>query len=140
MSNRLRIASWLTLVYVALLVAIIAAANRGVLPLTFLLRHPGSDKLGHFLFMGLLSLLVNMSLGGLCPHRFTVPRGCLGLSLLVGLEELTQLWLRHRAFEWADLVADVAGIVAFGALAGVCLARKTSRREEATPAHAPPPR
>ncbi len=112
---------WLTLAYAAFLISIIVAANSGALDVSFLRHVPGGDKLGHFLFMGGLSFLVNLSLGTFGGRRFTVLRVCVGLSLLVGLEELSQVWLRYRAFELADLAADVAGISVFGGLAGLYL-------------------
>ena len=125
---------WLTSVYAALLVAIIAAANNGSLPVRFIIeRLPGGDKWGHFLLMGLLSLLVNLSLSTFGWRWFTVLRGCVGLSLLVGLEELSQIWLHYRAFELMDLAADVAGIFVFGGLAGLYLTLRGSPRSDEAP-------
>ena len=106
-----------TFAYAALLVALILSANAGILPVELLLRLPGGDKLGHFLLMGLLSFLVNLCVGLGRTGRHSMVTVCLGLTFLVGLEELSQTWLEYRRYEVPDLVADIAGIFVFGFLA-----------------------
>lgn len=118
----------LTVLYAAAIVAIIVAANSGALPVRFLRHIPGGDKTGHFLLMGMLTLLVNLSLARLGWRRLTVPRVCLGLWILVGLEELSQLGLSRRSFELADLAADTVGIVVFGFLAALLLDPRRSQK------------
>jgi polysaccharide biosynthesis protein VpsQ len=82
-------------------------------------HYPGGDKLGHFLVMGLLSLLTNWALG---TRRMTL----LGQSWLVGsllvagivsLEELSQYWFEVRTCSWLDWFADLLGIWLGGKLA-----------------------
>ena len=117
----------LTFIYAAILVSIVLAANAGRLPVQYLL--PGSDKLGHFLLMGGLSFLVNLSFSGLGRRGFTVFRVTLGLWLVVAVEEISQIWQPRRSFEWQDLAADTAGIVVFALLAAAILSwtRRTAR-------------
>ncbi len=109
---------WLTLAYASTLVLLIAVADRGTLAISWLAGLPAGDKIGHFVLMGLLSYLVNTALGGARWHwqRLSVLKGSLLVTALVVAEELSQLWLTHRAFELADLTADVAGIWVFGLL------------------------
>lgn len=100
--------------YILTLVALVAAADLGHLPAAVLLhRVPGGDKLGHFLLMGLLSLVVHLAWDRRRPEATGRWRISLGLLLLVVLEEVSQLWLGNRHFEWMDLFADAAGILFF---------------------------
>lgn len=103
---------WLTLAYATTLVVLIAVANRGALPTSWLAAVPLSDKIGHFVLMGLLSYLTNAALGGrrLRWRRLSVLQGSALVAALVLTEEISQLWIPHRAFELADLAADLAGI------------------------------
>jgi len=45
-----------------------------------------------------------------------VLKGSLWIGAVVVLEEISQLWIAHRAFELADLAADGAGIWVAGLL------------------------
>lgn len=80
---------------------------------------PGGDKTGHFVLFGILSFLVNlvMRFATFQLGRMTVMKGNLLLLAIVSLEELSQLLFKSRSFDLFDLVADVAGIWAFGWLA-----------------------
>ena len=118
----------LTLAYAALLLAVVLAADQGALPVAALLADvPAGDKLGHFVLMGGLSFLAAVSLGLRYRRSTAVVRAAFLVALLVGIEEGSQLWLAHRSFEPADLLADAAGILVFAGLASLYLAR--SERE-----------
>ena len=82
-------------------------------------RIPGGDKLGHFLLMGLLSFLLNVSLDCRTLRVFgrTLLTGSLVACVAVTLEELSQLFVRYRTFDFADLLFDYGGIWVFGRLA-----------------------
>lgn len=73
---------------------------------------PGSDKLGHFVLIGGMALMLNLALRARC-----VP--ALGRQWLVGsivvvalftAEEYSQKFNRRRHFDYGDLAADYAGI------------------------------
>lgn len=115
--------------YSALLVTIVAAADRGALPLDLVARLPGGDKAGHFLVMGTLALLVNLAFAA--GNGFAVLKRCSLVAVVVTLEEISQVAFRYRHFEPADLAADLAGITVFGLLAAFLLAR--GRRAERRP-------
>lgn len=110
------------LLYSAALVALVAAADGGVLPRGFIDRLPAGDKAGHFLLIGLLSLLVNLAFAS--PGGFTIVKRSSLVAVVVFLEELSQAALRHRHFEAADLGADFAGIVVFALLAALLLSKR----------------
>ena len=127
----------LTLLYSILLISIVVAANDGRLPMRRILAVlPWADKLGHFFLIGALALLANLMLQArlwrLGPFSGLV--GSLWVTVAVILEEVSQLFMARRAFEFADLGADLAGILCFGALARWWVARST-QRENPEPAH-----
>lgn len=112
---------WLTALYTLFLSAIVFLAARG--EYQFLFRFvrsiPLGDKLGHFILMGLASLLVNLALScrtfSAREKRFLL--GTWLVLLLVVLEEFMQLFLAYRSFDLVDLVFDAAGILLCGRLA-----------------------
>jgi VanZ family protein len=112
---------WFTLVFFCFLCLVVFLADAGKLPgaLRVVYAFPGGDKVGHFLLMGGLNFLVNMSL----PVRWAVTRpfgyllASAAIALLVTAEELPQMLFTTRTFSVADLAADYAGIVCFGLVA-----------------------
>ena len=81
---------------------------------------PHGDKVAHFLLMGTLSFLVNLALHGRTIHLHPsrpMLLGTLAVTLIVLLEELSQIFLPSRTFSLADLTADFLGIFLFGRLA-----------------------
>lgn len=115
---RLRI---LTAVYVVALVAVVILAGGSAGPRLFapVRALPLGDKLGHFLLMGTLSLLVNLCLS--CRAvRVAGARLLLGSVVVlasVAAEEFSQLFLRRRSFDLLDLAFDALGVFLFGRLA-----------------------
>jgi len=116
--NRIK---WLTGVFTLALILIVVIANLGLGPIyfPFIYNVPGLDKAGHFFLMGTLSFLVNLALNvkktKLLSREIFV--GSLVVTLIVFLEELTQLFLIYRAFSWMDLVFDLGGIFLGGQMA-----------------------
>lgn len=107
-----------TALYVLLLAGIVYLAghqHHHVL-FNFIRAVPGGDKVGHFLLMGLLSFLVNVSLGcrvvGVGGRRLLL--GSLLVAAAVAAEEFSQFFLRHRSFDPLDLLSDFLGIWLFG--------------------------
>jgi polysaccharide biosynthesis protein VpsQ len=108
----------LALGFLLLLVAIVVAADQGCLPsfVTALYAFPGGDKVGHFVLMGILGFLVNLSLASRSAGKtwHTLLLGTLALMLLVTLEEISQQVFRTRHASWIDLLSSYAGIVVLG--------------------------
>ena len=118
----------LTVFYILLLAGIVyLAGHRQYHGLFSAIRNiPAGDKVGHFLLMGLLSLLVNLSLRCRTVRLFArhVLFGSLIVWLAVTLEELSQIFLRYRSFDPVDLLFDYLGIWAFGKAAVYLWARR----------------
>lgn len=118
MSARIKV---ITAIYVLILVGIIFLANqRGTrYLLNFVGSIPYGDKIGHFLLMGILSFLINLTVKcrsvGIGKLRYLL--GSISVVVIVVIEEFSQLFVRGRTFDFYDLIADAAGILIFGELA-----------------------
>jgi len=112
---------YLTAGFTGLIIAIIIIANQGLVPVVFpFFRHiPFGDKLGHFLLMGLFSFLMNLTFKTGVFHLagIKVLKGSMLVTIVVVLEEISQLFIRSRSFTLSDLVCDLLGIICFGQLA-----------------------
>ncbi len=120
---------------VAILMALFVAANvilayQAPELTAYVSQIPGRDKTGHLVVMGVFALLVASSI----PDRrlrlgsFAIPAAIPLVLVAVTLEEVSQIWLKHRTFSYADLLSSYGGILAFGAL-GVVLARPSRSSE-----------
>lgn len=112
---------WLTALYVLILVVIIFLADSKDYRFLFkfIRDTPYGDKAGHFILMGLFSLILNLALS--CKMvklwKINLLMGSLIVALVVTLEEFSQLLIRYRSFDLIDLLFDYAGIFLFGQLA-----------------------
>jgi polysaccharide biosynthesis protein VpsQ len=112
---------WLTGVYVLILVVIVFLADQKdyLFLFRFVRNTPYGDKAGHFILMGLFSLLLNLALS--CKTiklwKLNLLMGSLIVGTVVTLEEFSQLFIRYRSFDLVDLLFDYAGIFLFGQLA-----------------------
>lgn len=119
----------LLIVYVFVLAVIIfIASQKGTrYVLNFVGDIPYGDKLGHFLLMGgfsfLLNLVLNAKTFGFGKFRYLL--GSLIVLVVVTLEEISQIFIAGRTFDWGDLVFDYLGIFVFGELARFICRRKT---------------
>jgi polysaccharide biosynthesis protein VpsQ len=111
----------ITWLYGLLLVVIVVLAGTGNLGgiLSAIHRVPLGDKIAHFVLVGLLAYVVNLSMPGRVWRfgRVTVSQGTLWVLVVVVLEEISQHWLPSRRFDVGDLLANVLGIAVFGWLA-----------------------
>lgn len=83
--------------------------------LAFVGNFPYGDKIGHFMLMGIFSLLLNLVLG--CRKFHKIMLGSLTVLLLVTAEECSQIFIEGRTFDFSDLIFDYAGIFIFGEIA-----------------------
>lgn len=117
----------LAFLYIALLIMIVWLADHREYHHAFDLVRALSygDKVGHFLLMGLLAFVVNLALKCKSWRIFDVRflSGSVIVLIFVVIEELSQLFIRYRTFDWFDLLADGIGIFFFGRLAAY-LSRK----------------
>lgn len=119
---------WLTIIFVIILIIIVVAANMGLGPsfFAFVYLLPGGDKAGHFILMGFLSFLINsvMRASRIKVFNFDLLKGSLIVLAIVTIEELSQLFLKHRGFSIFDLFFDYTGIIIFGHFAAYMVNRQ----------------
>jgi hypothetical protein len=118
MSARIKI---LAVIYILILAGIVFLADWRDTQFLFrpVRRLPYGDKIGHFLLMGLFSLLLNLALKARTIRlwRVNVLLGTLIVLIVVVIEEFSQIFIRGRSFDYTDLIADLAGILIFGEIA-----------------------
>ncbi len=128
----------LTAAFVALLVVIVVLADRGELPdsVSLVRRLPFGDALCHFLLVGGLAFLVNLSLRArrFRLWRLSILAGSVVVGVVVTLEEASQAFLPQRTFSWLDLFADYAGIAVMGRAALYLVRRSEARPPEGSEA------
>ena len=117
------------IVYIFVLAFIIFLADRRGTRymLNFVGNIPYGDKLGHFLLMGGFSFLLNMVLNArtFSFWKFRYLLGSLIVAAIVTTEEISQMFVAGRTFDWSDLVFDFLGIFLFGELAALICRRKS---------------
>lgn len=118
----------LLVIYIFILAVIIFIANRRGTRflLDFVGIIPYGDKLGHFLLMGGFSFLLNLVLNARTFRiwKFNYLLGSLIVLVVVTIEEISQIFVSGRTFDWSDLVFDFLGIFIFGELAKFICQRK----------------
>lgn len=118
----------LLFVYVFILAVIVFLANgKGTrFLLGFVGNIPYGDKLGHFLLMGVFSFLLNLVLNAKTIRfwKIEILLGSLIVLTVVTIEEISQIFVGGRTFDWSDLVFDFLGILIFGKLAKYICRRK----------------
>lgn len=121
-------------VYVVFILAVIAAADLGGTDAVFsrFVPFPFFDKIGHFVLIGVLALLVDLALDRKNVWRH-VPLGPAIVVVLVVLEELSQLLMIMRTFDLLDLTADLSGIAFFVAMGRRTPRAASSRDRSASP-------
>lgn len=99
----------------------IYAANTGT-PFIFIKliqQIPYGDKLGHFLLIGSMSLLLNLALQvrKIQISKFSFLLGSVILFTIITIEEFSQMFFPNRTFDLVDLFFNYLGIFVFGKLA-----------------------
>jgi polysaccharide biosynthesis protein VpsQ len=119
----------LTFVYILLIAGIIIVAN--FKSTHYLLKFGGGipyfDKIAHFFLMGGFSFLVNLVLQA---RTFSVRKarfllGTVIVLTVVTIEEISQIFVAGRSFDYGDLVADYLGILLFGELARLLVRQRS---------------
>jgi polysaccharide biosynthesis protein VpsQ len=117
LSARIKI---LTVVYVLIFAGIIVLADiNGTDYFMFIHYVPYGDKIGHFVLMGMLALMVNLALRARNVRiwKLSYLLGSLIVAAVVLIEEVSQIFVRGRTFDFGDLLFGFAGIVVFGEIA-----------------------
>ena len=116
----------LALFFGLFVLAVVVAADLGWLaPISNVLHsYPGADKVGHFVLIGGLAFLIAASVVQRGGGRTRAAKALGVFSLVVVLEELSQLFLATRHFDILDLVFDLLGILILGGAGVVFFARR----------------
>jgi len=118
--NTLLASRLITLAYFLFLVVVVVSATNHWFDDAFdvVRKFPG-DKALHFLLVGLLAFLLNLSLQAKLIRwkDFWIPVGTLTLLVFATVEEFSQMFFVHRTFDLLDLACNVGGILLLGWLA-----------------------
>lgn len=112
---------WPFCAWLLLVAGFIGYANSGFGSAFLLWLHqiPWGDKLGHFLLVGSLAFFLNHALRqrrvGILNWRVLL--GGALVAVAITLEEISQIWIPHRQFDFGDLAANYAGIAFAGLIA-----------------------
>jgi hypothetical protein len=114
-------------VYILILAGIIVLADiNGTSYFMFMHYIPYGDKIGHFVLMGMFALMVNLALRartiGIWKLRYLL--GSLIVAVLVLIEEVSQIFVGGRTFDFGDLLAGYAGVLVFGEIARLIWQKK----------------
>ncbi len=111
-----------------LLVVFYADSGLGKPLMDLLLKLPNSDKIGHFVLMGLMAFLACL---GFSSRRVDVLglhplKSSLVIAAIVTAEEISQSFFPNRHASILDLTASLAGIFILGELAAYLQRRNSS--------------
>ena len=121
-------AAWIAIAWLVAIIALSALASvRPQLVLQWTHHIPGRDKTGHFLLMGGFAAVSVLAFSGrrLGARTVSVLAVLAGVTGLVVLEEIAQLWLPRRTFSGVDLASSLCGVASFGAVAALWRWRAT---------------
>ena len=119
------------IIFSIFILCVIVFADLGYLrrPLYLMHKIPYGDKLGHFVLIGTLACLVIASAIQTRPDwnpNMTAIISALILAVIFSVEEASQVFFQDRHAGWKDLVANYAGIIAFGLFAWYTHKKRTS--------------
>ncbi len=117
-----------TAIYLLFLAAVEILAGHYIRPWDLF---PWGDKIAHFILVGLLCLLVNLSLNGAMLKLWVVRVriGSLTVAILATMAELSQSFLATRTCSMTDLAVSYLGIVCFGYFSGYLNRRAVDRKQ-----------
>ncbi len=69
------------------------------------------DKIAHALLYGFLAYLLNYSLGYKRVFAFSI--AAVVVFTFASIEEISQIWIDSRTFDFFDLLADLIGVLLF---------------------------
>ena len=97
---------------------------------------PFGDKMGHFSLYGIMAMLLDQTMRRKSTRimGFNFSKAAVYVFSFAAIEEISQLWISNRRFEWFDLLFDLLGILII-----VALGRRYIRNTSSLPV-APPPK
>ncbi len=109
----------LTAIYTVAIAFIVWCASAGwYRPIFVWVQSYANDKWLHFVLVGTLAMLLNLSfdLAAVSQRTRWILWGTLLMLSLATVEELSQQWLSNRTFDLGDLACNYAGILIIGHL------------------------
>lgn len=106
------------ILYVIALGVISALAYTKRLHVAAIVGRTHADKLIHFVLLGVASFLARRASGDVRMKLWNLPLGPFLVGICATLDECAQGLSPHRTFSFADMFANLSGVVVFGWLAG----------------------
>lgn len=99
----------------------------------FVREVPGRHHTAHIVLYGILAVIANVILRfrGWRVGGLNVPKASLLVFLFAVLEELSQLWIGTRVFDYMDIITSLVGVVLF-TLAALWVRKRLIRQQSAT--------
>jgi len=117
-----------TVIYALAIAGIVWCASAGwYRPAFAWVQTYASDKWLHFVLVGLMTLLLNLSLN-LAAVSSRIKWLLWGTSLMLSLatlEEISQIWFSNRTFDLGDLACNYVGILIIGHLPWLFATKET---------------
>jgi hypothetical protein len=110
-ARSLRLPRAVCAVYFALIGGVVILADRGALPISAVVPY---DVVLHFVLLGLAGWLLHLALDR--KRWGWLPVGPTLVAIGATFEELSQAFVPARTFSWADMAANVSGVVVVYAL------------------------
>lgn len=118
--SRLLFVRSVTVLYALVIAVIVFGSSLGFWhPLRAFVNAYSNDKMLHFLLIGTLAMLLNLSmrLRTFGSTSILFQRGTVVMLLIATAEEFSQLLIPARDFEWLDLGSNYLGITILGSAA-----------------------
>ena len=100
------------LTFLLLFLIIFANSGQATAYIQLMMQVPFGDKIMHLTMLGSLSFLINKALNNRSINWQKSPflLGSCCLAAVMTLEEISQIWIVSRNFEWLDLACNYTGI------------------------------
>ena len=118
--TRLRLIQFVTVIYALFIVGVVLSAGMGWNQSAFAwVRGFAGDKVLHFVLVGTLALLLNLSLQSQVMRLGPIglQGGTMIMLVVATIEETFQLLVQNRTFDVVDLSCNYLGIIMLGSLA-----------------------
>lgn len=105
-------------IYVIILGMISAAAYTKTLHVSAIVGKTHADKLIHFVLLGGASFFARRASGDVRMRLLNLPLGPFVVGVVATIDECAQALSPVRTFSFADMAANLLGVIVFGWLAG----------------------
>lgn len=96
-------------------ISIITAANSGLGSsiFSFVKYIPGQDKTAHFILFGVITIIIIIATNyrTVKVYKYNIYWGAILVWFVASFEEVSQVWVDNRSFDFIDLLVDSLGII-----------------------------